>query len=71
MLIHSVIFGFSYMISSAEAQLPYLTIFFAIAVVAVISVKFKDDLSKELTKSNFRVFLFVSSIVILIAAAIY
>ncbi|MCD6484804.1 MAG: hypothetical protein J7L47_06815 [Candidatus Odinarchaeota archaeon] len=73
MLIPSVVFGFSYMVSSAEAQLPYLAIFFAIAVIAVLSIKFKfkDGFSSGLSKSNFRVFLFISSIVILITAAIY
>jgi len=71
MLIPSVVFGFSYMVSSAEAQLSYLAIFFAIAVIAVIFIKFKDGFSSGLSKSNFRVFLFTSSFMILITAAIY
>jgi len=71
MSIPSIIFGFSYMISSAESQLPYLTIAMAVAYICMIGWILKVKGYDELNKRPYQAFIFETSIVILIVAIIY
>lgn len=71
LIIPSVIFGASYFVSSAEAQLPYLTIIFAILFLVVIFAYSKKKETIDLNKYTFALFILESSIVILITALVY